>query len=154
MNAANDQKLDHVRVPKAARELLNRAWIEVDAESLWAYHRDRDQRSGQCYYHCREKLSGLAGFETYTLREVRALVKAGAIPESLVIERPGRDHIQLNQHASHSLQQFLYECGTAYARHLERMRRWKPLCDESEMAAAREAGVRVKAGYDPPAATS
>jgi hypothetical protein len=126
-----------VPIPKAVRELLNRAWLETDAEKLLAYHRDRDRRDGQIYYFRAEQLSGLDGFECYTAPEVRALVKAGAIPGSLAIGRPGR-RLLLNQHASHSLQQFLHECGTAYARHLDRMQQWEPSCDESERIAERD----------------
>jgi len=136
------QKLDPVAVPEAVRELLNRPWLETDAEFWWSYHRPMDLRSGQCYEYCPSKLAD--GFTSFLAPEVRTLVKAGAIPVGLVVDR-GKERVALNQHAGHSLQQFLNECGTAYARHLERMRRWAPLCDESAMIAERDAQARVSA---------
>jgi len=140
-----NQKLDPVAVPKVLRELLSRPWLETDAEFWWSYHRPMDLRSGQCYECCAtQQTQMLAGFTSYLTYEVRALVKAGAIPACMVVDR-GKDRVMLNQHAGHSLQQFLNECGTAYARHLERMRRWAPLCDESALIAERDAQARLGA---------
>ncbi len=107
-----------VSIPEAVRDLLGWDWRECDSELIKKLHASD---------HCRYNFDTGAGIhdpvQRFTFKEIQALCETNAFPKSAIIEIK-KDCISIDQHAVHSLHQFLYEAGIAYAKHLERMKAW------------------------------
>jgi hypothetical protein len=99
--------------------MLRHPWCDIDAEYFVKVHARADAKHGHtCIYLLRDR--PLLD-ERFTRAEAIAMHKSGAWPQEFGYAHG--DAFYLNQHAAHSVQQFLHEAGLAWARHLQRMQR-------------------------------
>lgn len=96
-------------IPASVTKLMERRWLEADA--------DEDYRDAWPHQPSWYATTPNADFWLNS-NELHALVNDGAIPSNLA----RRDQVQ--EHAAHSLQQFLHETMLAYDRHLARVERY------------------------------
>ncbi|MBX3601121.1 MAG: hypothetical protein KF863_10885 [Rubrivivax sp.] len=104
-------------VPNAASRLLKERWQAADADELIEHHAQGDAQHGcTSAYVLRNRAEQC---EAFTFAEAVALHRAQAWPSEFGCM--DGDTFYLNQHAAHSVQEFLHEAGLAWARHLQRM---------------------------------
>jgi hypothetical protein len=106
-------------VPEPVRELLAHRWRGATAdhaEQIAAYEAGW-RRLDPAYYYLR---NGGPAACAFTFAEARELAQAGAFGCGA---RFVGDTLVVNEHASHSLDAFLTECGEAWERHRDRLRR-------------------------------
>jgi ribosomal protein S18 acetylase RimI-like enzyme len=108
-----------LRIPKAVCDLLaEHLWKHMDFARTLEGHREGDTRSGRTsayfLYKNRDDPYGCFSYE-----EAKKLQAAGALPAGFCTIRP--TVAVVNQHAGHSLQQFLHDAQKLYAEHLARV---------------------------------
>ncbi|MDD4893550.1 MAG: hypothetical protein PHH73_06070 [Candidatus Rickettsiella isopodorum] len=92
-------------------------WSSNKFKTLIEDHKDKDNKSG---YTCRYILRNEINSAMITKNEFEKMIKTGLISEDFYNNKTGYDHIEVNQHYIHSLDQFYAVCQKEWDKHLER----------------------------------
>lgn len=111
-------------IPSAVRALLESKWRDKTGETKRVAALEDDRASRPSFYHIHK---GEPVDDSFTYEEARALAKEGAFGEGARERAFGEGasacgyHVTINEHAKHSLEEFLGEVSLAWVRHKERL---------------------------------